>query len=660
MTDDRGAAAIANVVQRDFGQTVAASRISPAALKLLNYKFGGRYLIPSVSVTDPGAAARLNYNALVTGVPTVFTADQGNGDVDWNPGDKDRLAVKYFISDNPGTNPFAQSSTIGFPQTLRAGSQVASVDNTYVVRPNFVWEQRAGFARQRAFSTTAQALSPSDAGIDIFGATRFPSLTIYQSDGSLRNSFVLGPKNNFGNAGVFQNRFSGSSSATWTAGRHSLTFGFQMDYVQLNVVNQSNQVASLESQTFADFAVGTPLNQQYSYYFNGASNRYYRAFQSGAYVSDNYKIKSNLSLNAGARYEFNGPFTEKYGRLTNFFPDKYRYDAASDTIVNAGVLVAGNNATLGAKGTPDSTLTGRQWGLAPRIGLAWSPSLVKNLTVRTGFGLFYDRGEFFTYLSPGAGRGFSGPFGVTLQLPFTAQVGADSTGTLDRPFGSAPPPVPNNANAITALLPNVAQLKTGAAPYLFGGYDPRNKLPYTETWNADLQYELANSWLLTLGYVGNHGVHQILPIPFNQPGIATASNPLNGQTSSYGFNITPDENVRTNEGGNTDLRVPYLGYSSNSVLYQANGISTYNALQAGLRKHLSFGLQLTASYTWSHSLDEQSALGLFFNGNNPLRPHDSYGNSSYDGTHVFILSYLYELPKFANGNGVLGQVANGW
>ncbi|HVX57039.1 MAG TPA: hypothetical protein VHA37_04865, partial [Candidatus Saccharimonadales bacterium] len=279
---------------------------------------------------------------------------------------------------------------------------------------------------------------------------------------------------------------------------------------------------------------------------------------------------------------------------------------------------------------------------------------------RSGFGMFYDRGEFFTYLSPGAGRGFSGPFGVTLQLPFTEQIGADSTGTLDTPFGTQPPAPPADKDAITALMPDLAQLRKGAAPYLFGGYDPRNTLPYTIGWSLDLQYQLSNSWLLTLGYVGNHGVHQILPIPFNQPGIATPSNPIHGETSSYGFNMTPAETVKTNEGGNTDLRVPYIGYSSNSVLYQSIGVSSYNSLQAGLRKQLSRGLQLTASYTWSHTLDEQSALGLFFNGNNPLNPHDSWGTSSYDRTHVFIVSYLYELPKPVQSNGFAGQVLNGW
>ena len=660
LTDDRSAAALSAIAAKDFGVTIAPSAISPAALALFNYKYQGRYIIPTPTVTNPALAAQLNYNAFVSGVPTVMTQDQGNANIDWNASEKDRISAKYFISNNPSTSPFAQSSTIGFPQTLHAGSQVASIDNTYVVTPKLVWEQRVGFSRQRAFSSMDQALTPQQAGVNLFGGTLFPDIYVSQADGKLKNRFVLGPQNNFGNAGVFQNRYTWGTNATWTLDRHTITFGMSMDYVQLNIINLNSQVASIETNTFADFLRGTPLVQQYSYYFTGASNRYYHAWQTGAYINDNYRVKSNLTINLGLRYDYNGPFSEKYGRLANFFPDKYQYNAATDTVVSSGVLVAANNPALGTSGVPDSTLNGRQWGLSPRVSIAWSPGYIKNLTFRSGFGLFFDRGEFFTYLSPGAGRGFSGPFGVTLQLPFTAQVMASSTGTLANPFGSAPAAPPTNANSITALLPNLAQLRAGASPYLFGGYDPRNTLPYTETWNADMQYQFGNNWLADIGYVGNHGVHQILPIPFNQPGIATPSNPINGETYSYGFNIIPTETVRTSEGGNTDLRVPYIGFSSNSVLYQSSGVSSYNALQAGLRKQLSFGLQFTASYTYSHALDEQSALGLFFNGNNPLTPKTSYGTSSFDRTHVFIVSYLYELPKFVDQKSMLSQLTNGW
>jgi len=661
LTDDRSPAALSAVAQQDFGVNIAPSAIDPVALKMLQFKLNGKFIVPSATITDPAVAKQLNYNALIPGPPSVFTQDQINANVDYNFSPIDRLSVKFFSSDNPNTNPFGQSNVLGFPQHLEAGSWVASVNNTYVVRPNLTWEQRVGVSRQRAQSTTSQALTPGDIGMNLFGSDLFPTLQIFQADGVLRNGLILGPRNVLGNAGTAQNRGTWSSNANWILGRHTIYFGFSMELTQLNIINHSNQIANVESQTFADFLRGAPLNTSFSFLYAGASNRYYRAWQNGAYIQDNVKVKSNFNLSLGLRYDLDGPFREKYGFLANFHPDAYRYDAASDTVTNSGIVIAGNNSTLGTKGVSDSTLTGRQWGIGPRIGLAWSPGVLKKVTVRAGFGLYFDRGEYFSYLSPGSGpSGTGGPFGVTLQLPFVSRVAATSTGTLDVPFGSAPPPPPTNPNAITALLPNIAKMKTGASTYVFGGYDPANVMPYTENWSLDLQWQPANSWLLSLGYVGNHGVHQVLPIPFNQAGIATPDHPINGEQFSYGFNMIPSETLKTFDGGNTDLRAPFLGYSTNSVLYKTIGISSYNALQFGLRKRLSRGLQLTASYTWSHSLDEQSGLGLFYNGNDPTSPHLSYGNSAYDRTHVFIASYFYEIPGLNHANRGLALITNGW
>jgi hypothetical protein len=665
LTDDRSPQALSNVLALDFptAAEVAPAAIDPVALKLLQQKIDGHYLIPSPTVIDPAVAKQLNYNTLLIGPATEFVQDQANGNVDWNYSAKDRMAGKFFLSRNPNTNPFAQSNTLGFPQTLDAGSWVASITNTYIFRPNLTWDVRLGVIRQSAAAKVSQALTPQDIGMSLFGSTTFPAIEIFQNDGSLKNALFIGPRAGSGgsNNGAFQNRGEWSSTAQWVTGRHSVSFGFSMDYTQLNITNAANQVATVESQTFPDFLKGSPLNTSFSFLNNGASNRYYRAWQAGVFATDNVKVSSNLNVSIGVRYDFNGPFSEKYGFLTSFHPDAYKYDPATDTVVSSGIVVAGNNATLGTSGVSDSTLNGRQWGIGPRIGIAWSPRFVKNVTVRAGAGLYYDRGEYFTYLSPGFGpNGTGGPFGVTLALPFVTRVGATSSGTLDVPFGTAPPPPPNNPNAITALLPNIAKIKTGASTYLFGGYDPSNKLPYTENWSFDLQWQPVNSWLVTAGYVGTHGVHQVLPIPFNQPGIATSANPINGQTTSYGFNVVPSETLKTSDAGNVSLRVPYLGYSANSVFYKTIGISTYNSLQIGLRKRLSRGLQIAASYTWSHSLDEQSGLGLFFNGNDPTQPKLSYGTSAYDRTHVFITSYLYELPNFTKANSWAGEVVNGW
>jgi hypothetical protein len=112
--------------------------------------------------------------------------------------------------------------------------------------------------------------------------------------------------------------------------------------------------------------------------------------------------------------------------------------------------------------------------------------------------------------------------------------------------------------------------------------------------------------------------------------------------------------------GNAALRAPYIGYDPNSDFNSGVGISNYNALQFSINKRLSHGLQVTGSYTYSHTLDEQSGLGLFYNGNDPNNPRSSYGSSDFDRTHVFTLSYHYDLPTIANAHGWLKHAVNGW
>ena len=93
------------------------------------------------------------------------------------------------------------------------------------------------------------------------------------------------------------------------------------------------------------------------------------------------------------------------------------------------------------------------------------------------------------------------------------------------------------------------------------------------------------------------------------------------------------------EGGNVDLRVPYIGYSSESESYTAAGISAYHALQAHVEKRLSHDIQAGVSYTYSHATDEQSALGLFYNGNNANESASGYGSADFDRKHVLNFTY---------------------
>jgi hypothetical protein len=180
----------------------------------------------------------------------------------------------------------------------------------------------------------------------------------------------------------------------------------------------------------------------------------------------------------------------------------------------------------------------------------------------------------------------------------------------------------------------------------------------------DLQWQPRNDLVLTLSYVGNHGVHETIPVPFNQPGTATPSNPIHGQTSTYGYNITASETIFTLvqgfSSGNVDLRTPFIGFDPNSQYSKAAGISNYHALQFHVTKRVSHGLTLSGSYTWSHAMDEESGEQLFYNGDNPQNLRTGYANSDFDRRHVFIVSYQYELPKWTSLHGWASHLINGW
>ncbi|MDE3135225.1 MAG: TonB-dependent receptor [Acidobacteriota bacterium] len=706
LSSDRSASTLAALANADYGTSLTANNIDPVALKIMQAKTSsGQFVVPSQTISDPNQIAQLGYNAFVQGPPSTFNADQINANIDYNFSQKDRLAEKYYYQRDPSTSPFAVSQTLGFPQSLKAGSQVFSLDNITELTPTTSWEQRIGFVREVAYANTGQTLTPQDAGINLLGSSYFPGFDISnptdtsQLPGGTGGSLRIGPSNNFANAGAFQNQLEASTNYSWIKGIHNLSFGASFDYGQLNIINKENQVATFNFHNFVNFLTGTMGGKSRSSgtILNGETNRYYRYKQAGLYAQDQIRVKSNLNVDVGLRWDWDGPLSEKNGLLTNFYPQDYQYNLATDTIQNIGLVVSGNNKQFCGSSQSycvgNSTLTGRQWLIGPRIGIAWSPTFVKNLVVRAGFGLYADRGEFFTEFSPSAGLGISGPFGVTTEEPFTVpfKTTCSGAGCLgNNPFGtSAPPPPPNNFSGVQALVHNMSGLSGCAEPvtptctptgyanfaFLFGGYDPKNTLPYSENWTLDLQWQPTNSFLFDLGYVGNRGLHQLLPVPFNQALIATPQHPVNGQIYSYGFQATDaagnplaTEQVMTTIGdysfndGNTALRVPYIGYNPNSNYWEATGISDYNALQFSVKKRMSHGLAINASYTWSHTLDEGGGLaeGLFYNGNDPLNPRSAYGNASYDRTHVLTVGYIYQIPGIAGANGFLKQAVNGW
>jgi hypothetical protein len=243
-----------------------------------------------------------------------------------------------------------------------------------------------------------------------------------------------------------------------------------------------------------------------------------------------------------------------------------------------------------------------------------------------------------------------------------------SEGNLGNPYGGALLPYPSNPKAsdLVNYLPNIDSINFGGQPISRGVYDRTNKLPYTYNYTLDIQWQPRNDLAIDIGYVGNLGRHQVIPVPFNQPGIASPSSPIHGETASYGYNVggaTLNNGASYDadyEGGNVDHRVPYVGYAAESIDYKAAGVDAYNALNIHVDKRMSHGVQVGFSYTYSHALDEQSGLGLFYNGNNPLNLRDGYASADFDRTHVINFNYVYQLPDFAAKHTLEGDFLDGW
>lgn len=649
---------------------------NPAAVELLGAKLpNGDYLIPSADANGQAQLANKQPDVTIVGT-SVFKGDQADGTMDFNATNSDHLSAKYFYQHMPTVSPFASSNTEGFPENEDTGAQVASLTNSITLGPRINWAQQIGFSRQKVYSDFSTALSASDVGITAPG-NDFPGIEVVDFGQDNSNSITgkVGPSNtdNFFDQGYFENRLSPSSTVIFSFGKHTVSVGFNYSYNQLNIRNNVENHSQLETKYFTSFLTGKLYS---GVVLQGDSNRYYRSNDAGSFAMDKWQILPNVSITAGVRYDFDGPFSEKYGDLFNF--DPALFSATPSAVTSTGFIVAGNNKQYGTSGVSDSTLKGRQWGIAPRLGVAWSPKQFNGKVVwRAGAGIYYDRGEYFQYLSPPAGSGISGPFGVTQEAPFAAYT--DSTGKLNAPFPTiVAPTTPAN---LASTMPTVDSIKMACTaanvyngndlagyncndgvpdgPLVIGNYGVNNVLPYTEDWMLDMQWQPRNDMSIDIGYVGNRGKHAVIPVPFNEPGLATPSHPINGETYSYGVQVLSatatdaygnplpmaNEPYDTFSGGNTDLRVPYVGYDPNSATFQTVGISSYDALQAQLTKRMSHGVQIGASYTWSHTLDEQSDLGLFFTGDNPDDLRTSYADADYDQTNTLSINWILQVPN---------------
>ena len=360
LTDtNRNAAGLASVVNNSFpdasirGDNLMASDIDPTALSLFQIPaVAGETTSPWLVPSDMGSSAlslQHNYNAIIPGVAR-FTADMAVANLDWNATAKDTVALKYFYQHDPTLSPYSFSNVPGFTEHLDSGSQVAAINNTYLIKPNLSTTENIGILREKTWLDNEQpwgpsaipycaggqihCTNPSTFSINTFGSSYFPGVSIFNvlSDEYVglfpgSNSILsIGP-NSEGqapNTGAFQNRIEPSANAVWTLGRHTVSFGTSYSYTQLNTIDKRTGKGTIATSDLSAMAQGfvTTGSAATGFYvtsfLQGNANRYYRANQLGSYVQDKFQVTPTLSLTAGVRYDWDGGFTEKYGHIFNF------------------------------------------------------------------------------------------------------------------------------------------------------------------------------------------------------------------------------------------------------------------------------------------------------------------------------------------------------
>jgi Carboxypeptidase regulatory-like domain/TonB dependent receptor len=545
----------------------------------------------------------------------------------------DTLNFRYMYSSGPTTDPLSPvgANVPGFPVGEDDRAQNFVAQETHIFSSNTIAVARFSYLRNKfLLDEHLNHESPTDLGFQytptLPSAAGPPFIQVggYASVGDP----ITGPRN------TFQNTFDASGSVSWIHGRHDFKFGGGYRRDQINALQgiASNGFFVFAnfpySDGFASFLSGNPV-----VFLQGGGNfdREIRDRALNAYAQDDYKVNSRLTLNVGLRYELPFPVTENKNQVNLFVPG-----AQSKVLANApaGLLYPGD------PGVPAGLIPTQKTAFAPRFGVAWDPRGDTKTVVSAAYGIFYEpyyTGEGGPLQDPVS----SPPYLKTQQISFPVNSFANPFYTPN-PFGQAFP------EPMTLLV--VA----------------RNlHLPYAQDWNLNIQRSFGEDWLLQVGYVGTTGVRLPRFIEGNPavfiPGVDSSGNPVSNENNV---------NQRRIYSGCTLAQPNNCVYSSvGEIAGIAN--SSYNALEASLRKRFGHGLSFLASYTWSHSIDDVSSFNITGSASQPVAGENDLaqnpfnlgaerGPSMFDARHRLVLSYQWSLPFLEHASAWYGKVFGNW
>jgi hypothetical protein len=538
----------------------------------------------------------------------------------------DALNFRYMFNDGDQFNPIPTSgaSVPGFPVGQDQRSQNFVVQETHTFSPALVGVLRFSYLRnkflygERTNHTTPESLGFGyDPSLDLAVGPPFIQVNGYTTVGDP----ITGPRNSYENA------FDYTGSISWVHGRHELKFGGGYQHLQINVLQG---IATngffvfapfpVVPNAFASFMFGQPV---FFLQGRGDFSRGIRGNSLNGYAQDTYKLSSRLTLNFGLRYELPFPYTEIKNRQTLFIPGRQSTVAPE---APTALLYPGD------AGVPAGLIPTFKKGFAPRLGFAWDPTGSGKWLVTSAYGIFYE--PYYT--------GQGGPLQSPISAPPYLQTEQISAPNFADPFNGNPPVNGEFATPLTNLT-----------------LDAKLPLPYAQDWDLNLQRSFGANFLFEIGYVGTKGTKLPRFIEGNPaiyiPGV---SNPNNADQ-------------RRLYSGCTLADPPTACKFSSTGLIAGIANSSYNALEASLKKRFSHGLAFLASYTYSKAIDDASSFNMTGSAakpvagendlaQNPFNLDAERGPSLFDGRHRFVFSYQWSLPFFHDAPSWSQAVLGGW
>lgn len=419
----------------------------------------------------------------------------------------------------------------------------------------------------------------------------------------------------FGGNGQLQQSFSASDTLTATRGKHTLKAGVWMLHGKFDEVGnwlgagQVRFTGNFTRNTLSDFLLGRAA----SFRQNNGLARIFRSTAVHGFVQDDWRLSPRLTLNLGLRYELNMPLVSTTDELATF-----RFNQQSTTIPKAPL----GQLFYGDEGIPRGMAKTDRDNFAPRIGLAYDPTGKGRTAIRAGFGAFYAI-SFANVTSNLQGQ------------PFLVDVTAFGTPNLVEPWSGVPggSPFPytlDRANPSFSL------------PITTNYYDEDATTPYVFHYSLTVEQQVTSTLTVQGAYVGNSSRKMFFQRDANAPIFRAGSS----------------------TAGNVNARRPYLAGTFAQIAHTNTGSNAhYDSLQVSFRQRMARGFTINGSYTFSKSIDEISddifsatSVGIVDSNNRRL----DRGASGFNAPHVFVVSYLWDLPRTQRYGWAGKHVVNGW